>query len=102
MSANSVASWTRDALTTLGCARGGDALERACQLSLPWASLPAALVEEANMEIVHERAAGLDVHKGSVVARVRGISGGQGEAGASNFRYDDRRARSPAGLADFL
>jgi transposase len=39
--------------------------------------LPAALVKEANMEIVHERAAGLDVHKDSVVACVRVICGGK-------------------------
>jgi transposase len=39
--------------------------------------LPTALVKEANMEIVHERAAGLDVHKDSVVACVRVMSGGK-------------------------
>jgi len=39
--------------------------------------LPAALVEEANMELLHERAAGLDVHKDSVVACVRVMSGGK-------------------------
>jgi transposase len=39
--------------------------------------LPAALFKEANMEIVHERAAGLDVHKDSVVACVRRASGGK-------------------------
>jgi transposase len=36
-----------------------------------------ALVEEANMELVHERAAGLDVHKDTVVACVRVMSGGK-------------------------
>ncbi len=35
------------------------------------------MVKEANMEIVHERAAGLDVHKDSVVACVRVMSGGK-------------------------
>jgi transposase len=35
------------------------------------------LVKEANMELVHERAAGLDVHKDSVVACVRVMSGGK-------------------------
>jgi transposase len=39
--------------------------------------LPTALVEEANMELVHERAAGLDVHKDTVVACVRVMSGGK-------------------------
>jgi transposase len=36
-----------------------------------------ALVEEANMELMHERAAGLDVHKDTVVACVRVMRGGK-------------------------
>jgi transposase len=36
-----------------------------------------ALVEEANMELMHERAAGLDVHKDTVVACVRVMCGGK-------------------------
>ena len=44
------------------------------------------------MEVIHERVAGLDVHKDSVVACVRSMCGGQGEAGVSDLRDDDRRA----------
>ncbi len=35
------------------------------------------MVEEANMELMHERAAGLDVHKDTVVACVRVMCGGK-------------------------
>src|SRR3984885_4930278 len=44
-----------------------------------------ALVEEANMELVHERAAGLDVHKDTVVACVRVMSGGKVKRECRNF-----------------
>jgi hypothetical protein len=38
----------------------------------PW---PTAIDEEAMMDVMHDRAAGLDVHKDSVVACVRAMSG---------------------------
>ena len=42
---------------------------------LPSASLPATREMEAVMQVMHERVAGLDVHKDSVVACVRLMSG---------------------------
>ena len=39
--------------------------------------MPAAFVKEAIMEVIHESVAGLDVHKDSVVACVRIMSGGK-------------------------
>jgi transposase len=47
--------------------------------------LPAALVKEAIMEVIHERVAGLDVHKDSVVACVRIMSEGKAKRECRTF-----------------
>jgi transposase len=47
--------------------------------------LPAALVEEAIMEVIHQRVAGLDVHKDSVVACVRIMSEGKAKRECRTF-----------------
>jgi transposase len=47
--------------------------------------LPAAFVKEAIMEVIHERVAGLDVHKDSVVACVRIMSGGKAKRECRTF-----------------
>jgi transposase len=47
--------------------------------------LPAALVKEAIMEVIHERVAGLDVHKDSVVACVRIVSEGKAKRECRTF-----------------
>ena len=50
------------------------------------------------MEVIHERVAGLDVHKDSVVACVRIMSGGKAKRECRTFRDDDSGAGGPAGL----
>jgi transposase len=47
--------------------------------------LPAAFLKEAIMEVIHERVAGLDVHKDSVVACVRIMSGGKAKRECRTF-----------------
>lgn len=47
--------------------------------------MPAAFVKEAIMEVIHERVAGLDVHKDSVVACVRIMSGGKAKRECRTF-----------------
>jgi transposase len=47
--------------------------------------LPEAFVKETIMEVIHERVAGLDVHKDSVVACVRVMSGGKAKRECRTF-----------------
>jgi hypothetical protein len=73
-----VASWTGGSPMTLTGARGGNALEHASQVFLMQAPhAGGATVEDDAMEMLHERVAGLDVHKASIVACVRLAAGGQ-------------------------
>ena len=51
------------------------------------------------MDVIHERVAGLDVHKDSVVACVRAIRD-QGGAGMSDFCDDDRGPPGPARVVE--
>ena len=52
------------------------------------------------MEVMHKRVAGLDVHKDTVVACVRLMTGRQGGAAVPNLRDHDRGAVGLAGVAD--
>jgi transposase len=52
---------------------------------LDWAPLPTALAREGGMELVHERTAGLDVHKDSVVACLRQMAGGKAKRECRSF-----------------
>jgi transposase len=61
--------------------------------------LPAAFVEEAIMEVIHERVAGLDVHKDSVVACVRIMCGGKAKRECRTF---DTTTAALEALRDWL
>ena len=52
------------------------------------------------MDVMHERCAGLDVHKATIVACVRSIDGRQGEPRVPDVRYDDGGASGVVGLVD--
>ena len=58
------------------------------------------MLEEAKMEVLHSRCAGLDVHKDTVVAAVRLTEGdGVGPAGGRDLRDHYAGAADPVGLA---
>ena len=66
------------------------------------ASLPEALVKETMMEVMHERVAGLDVHKDNIVACVRLMSGGKAKRECRTFDTTTAGLEAPAGLAHVL
>src|SRR5262249_7728606 len=66
-----ILSWTVGPWSTPDCRQSvTSTVEHACEISLNEVPSPTALVED-KMEVLHQRCAGLDVHKKSVVACVR-------------------------------